>query len=131
MRLTDTLHCQHVVQRTCLCQTKMVPRGLEPRTLRLLAVRSNQLSYETSGAHEGSTIHTAQTARQSFQEGSYFFLLGQLPYLETTAQNNAEFTELPGKSYDLPTDFRLNPASRFFPHTRKRAPTLLGPAQLV
>ena len=28
----------------------MVPRGLEPRTLRLLAVRSNQLSYETSEA---------------------------------------------------------------------------------
>jgi hypothetical protein len=27
----------------------MVPRGLEPRTLRLLAVRSNQLSYETNG----------------------------------------------------------------------------------
>ena len=27
----------------------VVPRGLEPRTLRLLAVRSNQLSYETSG----------------------------------------------------------------------------------
>ena len=27
---------------------KMVPRGLEPRTLRLLAVRSDQLSYETS-----------------------------------------------------------------------------------
>ena len=26
----------------------MVPRRLEPRTLRLLAVRSNQLSYETS-----------------------------------------------------------------------------------
>ena len=26
----------------------MVPRGIEPRTLRLLAVRSNQLSYETS-----------------------------------------------------------------------------------
>ena len=26
----------------------MVPRGLEPRTLRLLAVRSNQLSYGTS-----------------------------------------------------------------------------------
>ena len=77
-----------------------------------------------------STMHTAQTARQSFQEGSYFFLLGQLPYLETTTQNNTEFTELPRKSYDLPTDFRLNPASRFFPHTRKQAPTLLGPAQL-
>ena len=27
---------------------KVVPRGLEPQTLRLLAVRSNQLSYETS-----------------------------------------------------------------------------------
>ena len=27
--------------------TKLVPRGLEPRTLRLLAIRSNQLSYET------------------------------------------------------------------------------------
>ena len=26
----------------------LVPRGLEPRTLRLLAVRSDQLSYETS-----------------------------------------------------------------------------------
>ena len=26
---------------------EVVPRGLEPRTLRLLAVRSNQLSYET------------------------------------------------------------------------------------
>ena len=37
------------------CQ--VVPRGLEPRTLRLLAVRSNQLSYETSCgftiAHQG------------------------------------------------------------------------------
>ena len=62
-------------------------------------------------------VDTARTARQSFQEGSYFFLLGQLPYLETTTQNNTEFTELPRKSYDLPTDFRLNPASRFFPHT--------------
>ena len=28
----------------------VVPRGLEPRTLRLLAVRSNQLSYETNCA---------------------------------------------------------------------------------
>ena len=28
----------------------MVPRGLEPRTLRLLAIRSNQLSYETLDA---------------------------------------------------------------------------------
>ena len=32
---------------------KMVPRGLEPRTLRLLAVRSNQLSYETLDAMFG------------------------------------------------------------------------------
>ena len=30
----------------------MVPRGLEPRTLRLLAVRSNQLSYETNDDFE-------------------------------------------------------------------------------
>ena len=30
-----------------LPKRKMVPRGLEPRTLRLLAVRSDQLSYET------------------------------------------------------------------------------------
>ena len=29
----------------------VVPRGLEPRTLRLLAVRSNQLSYETLRWH--------------------------------------------------------------------------------
>ena len=28
-------------------EERVVPRGLEPRTLRLLAVRSNQLSYET------------------------------------------------------------------------------------
>ena len=31
---------------------EMVPRGLEPRTLRLLAVRSNQLSYETIEKNE-------------------------------------------------------------------------------
>ena len=35
---TMSMHTQYVT---------MVPRGLEPRTLRLLAVRSNQLSYET------------------------------------------------------------------------------------
>ena len=29
-------------------RTTVVPRGLGPRTLRLLAVRSNQLNYETS-----------------------------------------------------------------------------------
>ena len=32
---------------SALDEPKMVPRGLEPRTLRLLAVRSDQLSYET------------------------------------------------------------------------------------
>ena len=37
----------HAAQVLCL----MVPRGLEPRTLRLLAVHSNQLSYETTGIH--------------------------------------------------------------------------------
>ena len=35
---------------------KMVPRGLEPRTLRLLAVRSNQLSYETTDKEENNAI---------------------------------------------------------------------------
>ena len=30
------------------CLPQVVPRGLEPRTLRLLAARSDQLSYETS-----------------------------------------------------------------------------------
>jgi hypothetical protein len=34
----------YILARNC---SKMVPRGLEPRTLRLLAVRFNQLSYET------------------------------------------------------------------------------------
>ena len=35
---------------------RMVPRELEPRTLRLLAVRSNQLSYETSGIHSKQAL---------------------------------------------------------------------------
>ena len=34
----------------------MVPRGLEPRTLRLLAVRSNQLSYETLLSHPPNNV---------------------------------------------------------------------------
>ena len=34
--------------RVDACGRNMVPRGLEPRTLRLLAVHSNQLSYETN-----------------------------------------------------------------------------------
>ena len=34
--------------RARACVGKVVPRALEPRTLQLLAVRSNQLSYETS-----------------------------------------------------------------------------------
>ena len=39
--------------KMALCQPSersLVPRGLEPRTLRLLAARSDQLSYETSEA---------------------------------------------------------------------------------
>ena len=43
----DQLSVRHAAQVWGL----MVPRGLEPRTLRLLAVRSNQLSYETIGKH--------------------------------------------------------------------------------
>ena len=37
--------------------TKMVPRGLEPRTLRLFAVRSNQLSYRRIATEARGTIH--------------------------------------------------------------------------
>ena len=37
----------NIMQHAWVRFEKMVPRGLEPRTLRLLAVRSNQLSYET------------------------------------------------------------------------------------
>ena len=36
---------------------QMVPRGLEPRTLRLLAVRSNQPSYETHAINSEITNH--------------------------------------------------------------------------
>jgi len=43
--------CTHKVLRYNIRIVKMVPRGLEPRTLRLLAVRSNQLSYETHDVH--------------------------------------------------------------------------------
>jgi hypothetical protein len=35
----------------------MVPRGLEPRTLRLLAVRSNQLGYETTATFSNQRVH--------------------------------------------------------------------------
>ena len=40
-----------------LNQSKVVPRGLEPRTLRLLAVRSNQLSYETICSFKASCVY--------------------------------------------------------------------------
>ena len=51
LRITGDGHGkQYVAMFGCLWgsfERKVVPRGLEPRTLRLLAVRSNQLSYET------------------------------------------------------------------------------------
>ena len=43
-------HCSLRISRA-LFKQHVVPRGLEPRTLRLLAVRSNQLSYETNCEH--------------------------------------------------------------------------------
>ena len=43
----------------------MVPRGLEPRTLRLLAVRSNQLSYETLCDLPQATKSMRETQRLS------------------------------------------------------------------
>ena len=38
----------------------MVPRGFEPRTLRLLAIRSNQLSYETLDVITGWRFHCSE-----------------------------------------------------------------------
>ena len=40
--------CVFLASRVVSCTENMVPRGLEPRTFRLLAERSNQLSYETT-----------------------------------------------------------------------------------
>ena len=40
--------CRCVLEMREAPTCKVVPRGLEPRTFRLLAVRSHQLSYETS-----------------------------------------------------------------------------------
>ena len=49
---------QHVTSASQLrnCLLHLVPRGLEPRTLRLLAVRSNQLSYETTDVVHATPI---------------------------------------------------------------------------
>ena len=44
-------------------ERNMVPRGLEPRTLRLLAVRSNQLSYETSEGQSARSPDQSRTNR--------------------------------------------------------------------
>ena len=41
----------------------MVPRGLDPRALRLLAARSNQLSYETSLHNADLTLLQKATLR--------------------------------------------------------------------
>ena len=41
----------------------MVPRGLEPRTLRLLAVRSNQLSYETLRSQPLNNVRNVSRGR--------------------------------------------------------------------
>ena len=38
------------VKDVLLEEKKVLPRGLEPRTLRLLAVRSDQLSYKSGSA---------------------------------------------------------------------------------
>ena len=49
-------------------QYVVVPRGLEPRTLRLLAVRSNQLSYRTSDCdlHLDDLKHIQMSLVQKF-----------------------------------------------------------------
>ena len=46
--MNEILSVWHGREQVSCCQDmKMVPRGLEPRTLRLLAVRSDQLSYKS------------------------------------------------------------------------------------
>ena len=46
----------------------MVPRGLEPRTLRLLAVRSNQRSYETDHLLMASCKRNVQNCKLKTQK---------------------------------------------------------------
>ena len=52
----------------------MVPRGLERRTLRLLAARSNQLSYETPGICATLLNICCDTARLGGNK--YYFKVG-------------------------------------------------------
>jgi hypothetical protein len=47
---------------------KMVPRGLEQRTLQLLAVRSNQMSYETSCTIPPQPSRTGKMLSKELQE---------------------------------------------------------------
>jgi hypothetical protein len=49
----------------------VVPRGLEPRTLRLLAVRSNQLSYETADdrAQDGIGVSLGSRPTAPYSQG--------------------------------------------------------------
>jgi hypothetical protein len=46
----------------------MVPRGFEPQTLRLLAVRSDQLSYETRCAIPTQPNRTGKMLSKELQE---------------------------------------------------------------
>ncbi len=55
--------CAHEIR--LMDRVDMVPRGLEPRTLRLLAVRSNQLNYETC---EASCLHFSYVLLLSCEE---------------------------------------------------------------
>ena len=60
---------------------QMVPRGLEPRTLRLLAVRSNQLSYETGGCPvEGCGILHCAALRRLQLVGQHWHACRWRPY---------------------------------------------------
>ena len=54
----------------------MVPRGLEQRTLRLFAVRSNQLNYETKEVYgKPSTYETLPGASVEVQLGKACFII--------------------------------------------------------
>ena len=52
-----------------LHSSKVVPRGLEPRTLRLLAVRSNQLSYETIDGYAVTDSSTCEFQCSTCEKG--------------------------------------------------------------
>ena len=63
--------------------SKVVPRGLEPRTLRLLAIRSNQLCYETCGFGTEASL-PMPCAPERLSHGISLCFVFNLPYISIT-----------------------------------------------